>query len=441
MENDLKKSSFFAPLLKEDRDPIEQCRELMILKKGAHYFDFTATGLAILPIQKRLQSFLPFYANPHSDGSSHASVTMELYHQAKAKIKECLGLDDEFVLLNVGSGSTSAIKMFQEIMGIYIPPKTKKILNPYLSKLPLPSVFVGPYEHHSNEISYREGLCNLTRIPLDREGLFDLEILQEKVRAEKAELIIGSFNTASNVTGIISPYEKISKILRDKGAIVAFDMAASSPYMNIPSHLFDACFLSPHKFLGGVGGSGLLGIRKKLIDTSLPPTFSGGGTIKNANRIMHEFLEDLERRQESGTPAIVQLLTASLAYQLRNEVGLDLIKKREKVLTKALLYELKTIPALKLYGNMQAERLGVISLNVGGVSPHDLCYELSHQYGIQTRAGCSCAGPYGCDLFGFDDEIKERPVWLRLSVHWSHSIEEVEYLIESLKKVIKKLRA
>lgn len=440
MEDNLKKSNFFAPLLKEDKDPIKQCRESMILKKGAHYFDFTASGLAVLPIQKRLQSFLPFYANPHSDGSSHANLTTELYHQAKAKIKECLGLNDEFALLNVGSGSTAAIKMFQEIMGIYIPPKTKKILSPYLSKLALPSVLVGPYEHHSNEISYREGLCNLFRIPLDREGLFDLEVLKQKIQAREGELI-GTFNIASNVTGIISPYEEISKILRSKGAIVAFDMAASSPYMNIPSHLFDACFLSPHKLLGGVGGSGLLGIRKKLIDASLPPTFSGGGTIRNASRIGHEFLEDLERRQESGTPGIVQLLTSSLAYQLRNEVGLDLIKKREKILTQALIYELKTIPALRLYGNLQAERLGVISLNVGGVSPHDLCFELSHQYGIQTRAGCSCAGPYGCDLFGLDDEMRERPVWLRLSVHWSHSIEEVEYLVESLKKVIKKLRA
>lgn len=440
MENDLKKSNFFAPLLKEDKDPIEQCREFILLRKGACYFDFTATGLAVLPIQKRLQSFLPFYANPHSDGSSHASVTTELYHQAKNKIKKCLGLGEEFALLNVGSGSTSAIKMFQEIMGIYIPPKTKKILSSSISNLALPSVFVGPYEHHSNEISYREGLCNLSRIPLNAEGLFDLEVLREKVQANQGELI-GSFNIASNVTGIISPYKEISKILRDKGAIVAFDMAASSPYMNISEHLFDVCFLSSHKLLGGVGGSGLLGIRKKLIDISLPPTFSGGGTIKNASRITHEFLEDLERRQESGTPGIVQLLTASLAYQLRNEVGLDLIEKREKILTQALIYELKTIPALRLYGNLEAERLGVISLNVGGVSPHDLCFELSHQYGIQTRAGCSCAGPYGCDLFGFDDEMKERPVWLRLSVHWSHSIEEIEYLVESLKKVIKKLRA
>lgn len=440
MEGILKKSNFFAPLLKEDSDLIEQCRESMILKKGTYHFDFTASGLAVLPIQKRLQSFLPFYANPHSDGSSHASLTTELYHQAKHKIKECLGLSEEFVLLNVGSGSTAAIKMFQEMMGIYIPPKTKKILNPFLSKLTLPSVFVGPYEHHSNEISYREGLCNLSRIPLNSEGLFDLEVLKERLQASQGELI-RSFNIASNVTGIISPYEEISRILRDKGAVVAFDMAASSPYMNIPAHLFDACFLSAHKLLGGIGGSGLLGIRKKLIDTSLPPTFSGGGTIKNSSRTEHQFLEDIERRQEAGTPGIIQLLIAALAYQLRNEVGLELIKKREKMLIQALLYELKTIPAIKLYGNMQVERLGMVALNVGGVSPHDLCFELSHQYGIQTRAGCSCAGPYGCDLFNFDDELKDKPTWLRISIHWSHSIEEIEYLVESLKKVIKKLRA
>lgn len=439
----MKKSNFFAPLLKEDRDPIEQCRESMILKKGSRYFDFTASGLGVSLILKRLQTCLPFYANPHSDGSSHAILTSELYSQAKLKIKECLGLDDEFALIGVGSGSTASIKMFQEIMGIYIPPRTKRLLDlPSISHA-LPLVFVGPYEHHSNEISYREGLCHLSRIPLDDEGLFDLRVLEERLQAGKKTQakMIGSFNIASNVTGIISPYEQISRLLRANDAIVAFDMAASSPYKNIPSHLFDACFLSPHKLLGGVGGCGLLAIREKLIDSDLPPTFSGGGTIKNANRLMHKFLDGIEQRQESGTPGVLQLLTSALAYQLRNEVGLDLIARREKMLTQTLIYELKSIPALSLYGNLKADRLGVISLNIGGVSPYDLCFELSHQYGIQTRAGCSCAGPYGCDLLGFDDEIQEKPVWLRLSMHWTHSIEDIEYLIESLKKTIKKLRA
>lgn len=435
----MKKSNFFAPLLKEDKDPIDQCREAILLKKGVFHFDFTASGIGCSLIQKRLQSFLPFYANPHSEGSSHASLTIDLYQQAKMTIKECLGLDEDFALFNVGSGSTSAIKMFQEIMGIYIPPKTKKILASSLSKLILPSVFVGPYEHHSNEISYREGLCKLTRIPLDSQGLFDLQALRENLARTEGE-IIGSFNIASNVTGIISPYEEISKTLRQKGGIVAFDMAASSPYMNIPSDLFDACFLSAHKLLGGIGGSGLLAMRKKLIDLNLPPTFAGGGTISNANRINHQYWDDFEKRQEAGTPGVLQLLTSALAYQLRNEVGLDLIEKRKNVLTKALIYELKTIPALIMYGNLQAERLGVIAFNIGGISPYDLCYELSHQYGIQTRAGCSCAGPYGCDLFGFEDEFSNKPSWLRISIHWSHRIEEIEYLVESLKKVIKKLR-
>lgn len=435
----MKKLDLFTPLLDADQDLIQQCRDLTILSKRAKYFDFTASGLAFRAIHKRIQKFLPFYANTHSNSAAHSILTTQIYEEAKQKIRECLGLGEEFALISVGSGSSGAIKMFQEIMGIYLPPQTKKILAPYIHNLALPSVFVGSYEHHSNEISYREGLCNLERIPLNEKGLIDLDILREKVGAVQGK-IIGAFNIASNVTGIISPFEEISKIIREKSGIVAFDMAASSPYMNIPSSLFDACFLSPHKLLGGVGGSGLLGIKKNLIDLSLPPTFSGGGTIKNSSKLKHEFLEDIEQRQESGTPAILQLLTSALAYQLRNEVGLDLIHKRERVLTKIFISELQEVPASIVYGNLEAERLGIVSFNIGGISPYDLAMELSYQYGIQTRAGCSCAGPYGCDLFGYDDELKQKPLWLRASIHWSHSLEDIEYFMTSLKKAIKKLR-
>lgn len=439
----MKTSDFFAPLLKSNEDPIKQCNDSTILAKNTYYFDFTASGLASSLIQKRLQKFLPFYANTHSNSAKHSILTTELYKQAKESLRYSLGLSDDFKVINTGSGSTSAIKMFQEIMGIYLPPQTRKMLSPYLSSSSfsslLPYVFVGPYEHHSNEISFREGLCNLYRIPLGSDGLFDLKALSEKLEEAQGR-IIGSFNIASNVTGILSPYEKISQILRQKGAVVAFDMAASSPYMNLPSDLFDVAFLSPHKLLGGVGGSGILAIRQELIDADLPPTFAGGGTIKNANRFSHRFLDDIEDRQESGTPGILQLLTSALAYQLRNEVGLDLIAKREKILTQTLIYELKNIPAVSVYGNLQAERLGSVSFNVGGISPYDLSYELSHQYGIQTRAGCACAGPYGCDLLGLGDDLDEKPLWLRVSVHWSHHLEDLEYFIESLKKAIKKFR-
>ncbi|WP_420806129.1 aminotransferase class V-fold PLP-dependent enzyme [Helicobacter pametensis] len=435
----MKKLNLFAPLLDESKDSILQCQQAMILDKKAKYFDFTASGLAMSLIQKRLQKFLPFYANTHSNSAAHSILTTKVYEEAKQKIRECLGLGEEFALIAVGSGSTGAIKMFQEIMGIYIPPRTKMLLAPYLKHLSLPSVFVGSYEHHSNEISYREGLCQIERIPLNNEGLIDLEILRQKIQNAQNP-IIGSFNIASNVTGIISPYQEISKIIRGRGGIVAFDMAASSPYMNISSSLFDACFLSSHKLLGGVGGSGLLGIRKNLIDVNLPPTFAGGGTIKNSSKRKHEFLDDIEERQESGTPGILQLLTSALAYQLRNEVGLDLIHAREKILTQAFISELKNIPASIIYGNLEAERLGVVSFNIGGISPYDLALELSNQYGIQTRAGCSCAGPYGCDLFGYDDELQQKPLWLRASIHWSHSIDDIEYFMESLIKAIKKLR-
>ncbi|ANV98628.1 hypothetical protein BBW65_07380 [Helicobacter enhydrae] len=430
--------TFFEPLLKDDEDKILQLRQSMLLRKGIRYFDFTASGLASKIINKRLKSFLPYYANTHSLASTNAIITTQMYQMAKEKIREALGLEKDFVILSVGSGATAAIKMFQEIMGIYIPPKTKQRI-PLSLLQDLPQVFVGPYEHHSNEISFREGLCQTTRIPLNNAGLFDLESLKTQV-AHAHNLLIGSFNLASNVTGLITPYEEVSEILRQKGGIIAFDMASSAPYMNIPSHLFDACYVSPHKFLGGIGSCGILAIREKLVDTDLPPTFAGGGTIKNSNRLIHSYLEDIGQRQEAGTPPVLQTLIASLSFALRNEVGLGLIAQREHILTQSLIYELKQIPATTIYGNLDVRRLGAVAFNVGGIHPHTLAEELSVKYGIQVRSGCSCAGPYGCDLFGLNDELKDKPNWLRVSVHYTHTLADIEYFVESLKKAIKSLR-
>ena len=195
----------------------------------------------------------------------------------------------------------------------------------------MPLVIVGPYEHHSNEVSFRESLAQVKRVKLRKDGLIDLEHLENILEKNKNREIIGSFTIASNVSGIITCYKKISNLLRKYKATVCFDAAASSSYMNISSSYYDALFLSPHKLLGGVGSCGILVVKKFLVDTSLPPSFAGGGTVKYVNKSYQIYEEQIEVREDAGTPAITQFIRAALAYKLRNEIGFEFIENRKNV--------------------------------------------------------------------------------------------------------------
>jgi selenocysteine lyase/cysteine desulfurase len=352
-------------------------------------------------------------------------------------------LEKDFVLLPCGTGATGAIKKFQELLGLYIPPATKARFNIDFESLEKPLIVIGPFEHHSNEISYREAICDTQRIPLDKTGNVDVEFLAEVLEKNKSRQIIGAFSTASNVTGIIPPYVKISKLLRKYNAIIAFDSAASSPCLNVDSNLFDALFLSPHKLLGGPGTCGLLAIRKSLINEKESPTFAGGGTVAYVSSNEHIFNSDIEIREDAGTPAILQLIKASFAYQLRNEIGIKRIQTRKVELFKLLQDGLAEFDDYTIYGQNEGHSsVGILAINFHGITPFDLCEKLSHDYGIQTRAGCSCAGPYGHDLFGISEveADNEKPSWLRISMNYTHSVDSIKHLLFALKESIYELK-
>ncbi|MCT7910179.1 aminotransferase class V-fold PLP-dependent enzyme [Arcobacter lacus] len=428
----------FRPFFDKDADILNFIRYNTIGKNKKEYFDYTASGLGFRQIENRIHDVLETYANTHSKEASNADKTTNYYEKARINLAHNLELTDDFAILPSGCGSTAAIKHFQELLGLYIPPATKKRFNFKIDKESAPLVIVGPYEHHSNEVSFREALCETQRVNLDKDGLVDLDHLKEILEKNKNREIIASFCIASNVTGIITPYEEISKILRAYNAIICFDAAASSPYMNIPCHLFDAMFMSSHKLLGGPGSCGLLVIRKDLIDTSIAPTFAGGGTVEYVNKDLQLYQKEIETREDAGTPGILQLIRASLAYQLRNEISFDFIKKQKDELKEFLINELKKIPNCVIYGNQEAQNIGIISFNIRGLSPYDLCNKISSQDGFQTRAGCSCAGPYGHDLLGIEKLDKtNRPGWVRVSIHFSQTKDDIKNLIESIKKAIK----
>ena len=429
--------NIFRPFFNTDTNTLDFIRYNTIGKNKKEYFDYTASGLAFRQIENRVRDVLETYANTHSKESSNADATSNYYELARKNLAKSLEVGDEFAILPSGCGTTAAIKHLQELLGLYIPPATKKRYEIEVDKSKMPLVIVGPYEHHSNEVSFREALCEIKRVKLDKEGLIDLKHLKKLLKKNKHREIIGSFCVASNVTGIITPFKKISKLLRKYNALVCFDAAASSPYMNVPSKLYDAIFMSPHKLLGGPGSCGLLVIRKSLINTELSPTFAGGGTVEYVNKDEQVYQKEIEIREDAGTPGILQLIRASLAYQLRNEIGFDFIKSQKDGLKKILIEELEKIPNCEIYGNKDEDNIGIISFNIKDLDAYELCAKLSQTSGIQTRAGCSCAGPYGHDLLGINDlDINNKPGWLRISIHFSQTKAEILALSEAIKKNI-----
>jgi len=436
-----KNKDIFRPFVDADISFSDISKDIIGVNKE-NYFDYTASGLAFKPIEDRLQEVLQTYANTHSEFASDAKTTSFYYDIARENLKRHLELESDFVLLPCGSGATGAIKKFQELLGLYIPPATRARFKIDV-KMQKPLIIIGPFEHHSNEISYREGVCDTLRVPLDKTGNVNLEFLADVLEKNKTREIIGAFSTASNVTGIIPPYEEISKLLRSYGAIVAFDSAASSPCLNVDSKLFDALFLSPHKLLGGPGTCGLLAIRRGIINEKESPTFAGGGTVAYVSPDEHIFNSDIEIREDAGTPAILQLIKASFAYQLRGEIGIKRIQERKVELFKILKDSLKDVGEHTIYGQNQAHSsVGILAINFHGVTPYELCEKLSLNFGIQTRAGCSCAGPYGHDLFGISKVLNknEKPSWLRISVNYTHSKDSIEHLVKALKISVKELK-
>ena len=421
---------------------LDEIRKNIILKQGVHYFDFAASGLAYEPVEREIAEVLKTYANTHSDSSSSAIITQRRYEGARESLKKLLGLDERFYLIACGQGATAAIKKFQEILGIYLPPATRSAIGEAnLRAAQLPLVLVSPYEHHSNELSFREGLCDYLRVPLSESGEIDLLALERILKLNAGRRIIGSFSAASNVTGVISDYKKISELIRAAGGIVAFDCAALSSHANLDCDYFDAIFLSPHKLLGGPASCGLLAIKKELLNSDVP-TFAAGGTVAYASRERHVFLKNPEQLEEGGTPPIIGLMRANLAYALRNEVGFERIKSAEDELARLFESELAGIDEIINYAPKGAPRLPIISFNVRGVSAYDFAASLSNDFGIQTRAGVMCAGPYAHDLLGIKEGRmpESKPGFVRVSLHYTHAEQDVLYLVGAIKSCIKKHR-
>ena len=423
------------------------------------YADYTASGHSLSFIEDFIRKeVLPLYANTHTETSGTGRQTTRFREDARKTIKRVVGGTDEDVVIFCGSGATGAIHKLVDILNLRIPADldARYRLSQQIPADERPVVFIGPYEHHSNELLWRESIADVVVIDEDANGRIDLEHLErELVRYRGRELRIGSFSAASNVTGIESDADEVARLLHRHGALSFWDYAAAGPYVEIDMNPAgddlakkDALFLSPHKFVGGPGTPGVLVVKKKLC-TNRVPSVPGGGTVAYVNPSEHRFIEDPEHREEGGTPAIVESIRAGLVLQLKEAVGAELIQSRERSFIHRAIESWERNPSIRILGNKEAPRLSIVSFIVRhgeGFLHHNFVVALLNDlFGIQTRGGCSCAGPYGHRLLGidlttsreFEREILRgsegiKPGWVRVNFNYFISEKVFDFLLRAV---------
>jgi len=441
------------------------------------YADYTASGRCLGFVERYLQQLQRIYANTHTEDDISGRSMTHLLEAAEQSIKRSVNAGPGGRIVPVGSGATGAIDKFQQIVGVMLPPATRRSLMALLEAhlgcerrqafeafmaAHQPVVFVGPYEHHSNEVSWRQGLATVVEAPLAADSGIDLAALETLLQAPEYQgrLRIGSFSAASNVTGMISPVHAIARLLHRHDALACFDYAASAPYMPIdmnppdPEAALDAIFISPHKFLGGPGSSGILVFNERLYPAELPPTVAAGGTVDYVGPSSQDFIRDIEEREKAGTPGVLQILKAGLVFQIKDRIGASAIERRERQLLQRVMARWQAHARIEILGNPDpGRRIGIVSFNLKDpagryLHPKFVTTLLNDLFGIQSRAGCSCAGPYGHRLLGIGEDTSEqyrkwirqgyagiKPGWCRVSLHYAMDEAEVDYIVAAIEQV------
>ncbi|MBN2728930.1 MAG: aminotransferase class V-fold PLP-dependent enzyme [Bacteroidales bacterium] len=421
------------------------------------YGDWVASGRLYRPIEQRLSEVIgPWVANTHTETCLTGTLMTKAYHESRNIIKRHVNANENDVLLNVGFGMTAAVNKLQRIMGLKYCGKLKNA-DRCLSTSERPVVFITHMEHHSNHTSWYETVADVVVIPPGKDLKVDLNIMEDTLNKYKdRKLKIGSFSAASNVTGILNPIHEMAEIMHKHGGVAFSDFAAAGPYIDINMHpgkdnYLDGIFFSPHKFLGGPGSSGVLVFNSKLYHNASPDN-PGGGTVEWTNPWgEYMYINDIEVREDGGTPGFLQSMRTALCLSLKNEMNPTAIKEKEDILLKKAFAGLERINGIHILADEHRERLGVISFYHEKIHFNLIVKLLNDRFGIQVRGGCACAGTYGHFLLDVSHEkskhitdlinsgdLSEKPGWVRFSIHPTMTEQEMDYVCDAVKQISQK---
>jgi selenocysteine lyase/cysteine desulfurase len=415
------------------------------------YTDWTASGRLYRPIEDRLvDQFGPYVANTHTETTESGTAMTKAYHHARHLIKQHVNANADDVLITEGSGMTGVVNKLQRIMGLKVPERLQAQFTLAADQRPI--VFVSHMEHHSNQTSWLETIADVEIIPADSEGLFSLTELSLLVNKYKNRPVkIASITSCSNVTGIQTPYHEAAKLMHQHQGLCFVDFACSGPYVHInmhpadPESYLDAIFFSPHKFLGGPGTSGVLVFNSALYQNTIPDN-PGGGTVAWTNPWgVHKYIDNIEDREDGGTPGFLQVIKTALSIQLKDKMGVDNILAREHEILDYVFARLAPQKNIVVLAPQHQQRLGVVSFYIEDLHFNLGVKLLNDRFGIQTRGGCSCAGTYGHYLLNVDQELSnalvcqidagdliQKPGWIRMSFHPTTTNAEIVYVCQSL---------
>jgi len=424
-------------------------------KKKIIYADWTASGRLYRPIEQKISEvFGPYMANTHTESNVTSLMMTAIYKQSKKIIKDHVNANEHDVVIMDGFGMTSVMNKFQRLLGLKVHEKWQSRLN--LSEQERPIVFLTHMEHHSNHTSWLETIADVEIIAPDTNGLVDIQHLEYLLELYKnRKYKIGSFTACSNVTGIQTPYHQMAKIMHQHGGICLVDFAAAAPYIKINMHpsdpleKLDAIFFSPHKFLGGPGSSGVLVFDSRLY-TNKVPDHPGGGTVMWTNPWGgHKYFDEIELKEDGGTPGILQCIRTALCLNVKEQMGTDNISKREDEQLALLFNGFERIPQVKILEGHIKKRLGIVSICIENIHYNLVVRLLNDRYGIQVRGGCSCAGTYGHYLLKIDKnsskqitdkinkgDLSDKPGWIRFSIHPVMTDEEILLFIQAIKEIV-----
>jgi selenocysteine lyase/cysteine desulfurase len=422
------------------------------------YGDWTASGRLYRPIEQKISEvFGPFMANTHTESNITSLMMTGMYNQSKKIIKDHVNAGPQDVIILDGFGMTSVMNKFQRILGLRIPEQWKEQVK--LSPEERPVVFLSHMEHHSNQTSWLETIAEVVTVQPAIDGGIDLDHLKQLLlKYKNRPLKIGSFTACSNVTGIQTPYYQLARIMHQHGGLCFIDFAASAPYVKMDMHprdpleKLDAVFFSPHKFLGGPGTSGVLIFDSRLYRNRIPD-HPGGGTVTWTNPWGgHQYYKEIELREDGGTPGILQAIRTALCINLKEQMGIDNILKREKEQLELLFPEMERIPGVHILEGDRMDRLGIVSFYIENIHYNLVVRLLNDRYGIQVRGGCSCAGTYGHYLFNIDQstskkitekinhgDLSTKPGWVRFSVHPIMTNKELLLFVEAINEIIQNI--